>query len=142
MTAQRDTVMSLLAESCAIRAEEQGDAAKAQEWRSKAQGYRWTPRARTARQDPAQPRQRTPRATPGRYMTEAQRSYLADLIITRSPAEQAALHEVLNAEWQARTLTVGRASAWISHLLAHPSVLVAVESHPNGPASPLDSPEF
>jgi hypothetical protein len=123
----QETVMSLLAESCARKADEEGRTEDAAAWRSKAQGYRWTPKPAKSSQGPAQPRQRTPRPTPGRYMTEAQRSYLHDLIASRPPAEQAALHAALNAEWCARTLTVGRASSWISHLLQTQSVMVQPE---------------
>jgi hypothetical protein len=121
----QETVMSLLAESCARKADADGDQAKAAEYRRRAQGYRYTPRASKPPQQPAQPRQRAPRPTPGRYMTEAQARYLHDLIASRPPAEQALLYAALNAEWVARTLTVGRASSWISHLLQTPSVMVS-----------------
>lgn len=147
MTAQRETVMSLLSESCAVRAEQAGDTARAQQYRAEAQAYRRPARPVKTRQGPAQPRHRTTRATPGRYMTEAQRGYLADLIAPRPEPEAEAIIAALNAEWQARTLTVGRASAWISHLLSHPCILAQPEQPAPAPAEShphqgIDSPGF
>lgn len=118
--------MSLLAESCAIRAEQQGDSAKAQQYRTQAQGYRRTTTSPRTSPRRSQPRQQGPRETPEvRYMSPAQARYLDDLISPRPEQERTLLHAALNAEWQARTLTTGRASAWITHLLRTPCTLVA-----------------
>lgn len=149
-----ESVMSLLVESCAVRAEQQGDTDRAQAYRVRAEGYRRVPRSPRTSQRRAQPRREGPQTTPStRYMTQAQCSYLGDLVGQRPPAEAEAIIEVLNAEWCARTLTVGRASAWISHLLSHPGSLILTaapaESHPNAshpnttsPPRSLDTPEF